>query len=73
MDDKAIEEAQENAYQTARDAIEEAQERAYQMAHDAIVAATEGDEAGASALLKVFGWYLETIISTGRQFQTGTC
>ena len=73
MNDETSEEARENAYQIARDAIEEAQEQAYQMAHDAIVAATEGDEAGANALLKVFAWYLDKILSTGRQFPTDTC
>lgn len=72
MNDETSEEARENAYQMARDAIEEAQEQAYQMAHDAIVAATEGDEAGASALLKVFAWYLDKVLSTGRQSPTDT-
>jgi len=50
--------------------IEEAQERAYELAHDAVVAATNGDEAGALALLKVLAWEIETILNKGHRSWT---
>lgn len=50
--------------------IEEAQENAYELAHDAIVAATNGDEAGALALLKVLAWEIETILNKGHRSWT---
>jgi hypothetical protein len=50
--------------------VEEAQENAYELAHDAIVAATNGDEAGVLALLKVLSWELETILNKGHRSWT---
>ncbi len=50
--------------------IEEAQERAYELAHDAVIAATNGDEAGALALLKVLAWEKETILNKGHRSWT---
>jgi hypothetical protein len=47
--------------------IEEAQKNAYERAHDAIVAATNGDAAGALALLKVLAWEVETILNKGHR------
>ena len=52
--------------------IEEARENAYELAHDAIVAATNGDEEGALALLKVLGWEIETILNKGHRSWTGS-
>ena len=52
--------------------VEEAQENAYELAHDAIVAATNGDEAGALALLKVLAWEIETILNKGHRSWTGS-
>lgn len=50
--------------------IEEAQENAYEVAHDAIVAATNGDEVGVLALLKVLAWEIETILNKGHRSWT---
>jgi hypothetical protein len=50
--------------------IEEAQENAYELANDAIAAATNGDAAGALALLKVLAWEIETILNKGHRSWT---
>lgn len=50
--------------------IEEAQEKAYERAHDAIVAATNGDEAGAEALLRILAWEIKTILNKGHRSWT---
>lgn len=47
--------------------IEDAQDRAYNLAHDIILAATNGDEAGAEALSKVFAIEIQTILNMGLQ------
>ena len=52
--------------------IEQAQERAYELAHEIILAATNEDELGAEALLKVFAIEVKTILNMARQPAEGT-
>lgn len=47
--------------------LTDAQDRAYNLAHDIVLAATQGDEAGAEALSKVFAIEIQTILSMVRQ------
>lgn len=53
------------------DELTDAQGRAYNLAHEIILAATNGDEAGAEALSKVFAIEIETILSTARRLSQG--